>query len=128
MNMKQLECKLNELIPATTKDDEVKQRGLLSQRCLKEENQKFEGTQGISKNNRHSDFVPAFQDKVSGTCVISRFADGSPAPVHVLDGLPIAWITGYDEEGHVSTVRKGIVAGFLKDTHFYTRDEAALST
>ncbi|MCW8943972.1 MAG: dihydroorotase [Sedimenticola sp.] len=125
--MKQPECELNELIPATISDEEIKQRGLLSQHCLKEENQKFKGTQGISQNNQHADFVPAFQDKISGTCVISRFADGSPAPVHVLDGLPIAWITGYDEEGHVSTVRKGIVAGFLRDAHFYTRDEAAVS-
>jgi hypothetical protein len=125
--MKQPELEPYELIPATTNDEEIKQRGLLSQHCLKEENQKFEGTQGISQNNRHTDFVPAFKDNVSGTCVISRFADGSPAPVHVLDGLPIAWITGYDEAGHVSTVRKGIVAGFLRDAHFYTRDEAALS-
>jgi hypothetical protein len=123
--MKQPKLELNELIPIATDDQEIKQRGMLSQRSLKDENRKFKGSRGISQNNSLLGFVPAFQDSVTGTSIISRYADGSPAPVHLLDGLPDAWIASYDNEGHVRTVRKGIIAGFLKGTCFYTREEAA---
>lgn len=123
--MKQPELELNELIPTANTDLEIKQHGLLSQRCLEEENRSFKNSHGISQNNRQAGFVPAFQDSVTGTCVISRFADGSAAPIHILDGLPLAWITHYDVEGHVTGIRKGIIAGFIRGRRFYTRKEAA---
>ena len=123
--MKQTELELIEQTRPTDHEQEIKQRGLLSQQCLEEENRRFKGSRGISQNNRSAGFIPAFRDSTTGTCIISRFADGSPAPVHVLDGLPHAWVTRYDAEGHVTAVRKGIISGFLRGLSFYTREEAA---
>lgn len=107
------------------REKELTRRGLLSAQALRRQNQRYRGTGGISANNQASGFIPAFYDTVSGRNAISRFADGSPAPLHVLDGLPTEWIRHYDDEGHVSEVREGIIAGFLRAGRFYTREEAA---
>jgi hypothetical protein len=89
------------------------------------QNAAFAGTGGISPNNRQAGFLPAYQNTVTGEIVISRFADGSPAPVHVLEGLPADWVALRDAAGAVVRVLDAIVAGFLRDGAFYTREAAA---
>lgn len=107
---------------SNTKSD----RELCEQQLLRE-NIEFSGTQGISENNRKSGFLPAFLDTYSGISVISRFTDGQPAPIHILDGLPKQWIKSFDENGAVATVREGIIAGFIRAGRFYTREEAVIA-
>ncbi len=51
-------------------------------------NRRFAGTAGVSAGNREQGFRPAFFDTDKGSVHLSRFADGRPAPMHVLDGLP----------------------------------------
>ncbi len=92
---------------------------------LASQNSTYAGTGGISCNNRSAGFFPAYQNTQTGEIVISRFADGSPAPVHVLDGLPRSWILTCDETGCVRQALQGIVAGFVRDGAFYTREAAA---
>ena len=46
--------------------------------------------------------------------------------LHLLVGLPEEWVTGRDENGHIVAVRDTIVAGFVRDEVFYTREEAAV--
>ncbi|MCB1870076.1 MAG: hypothetical protein KDI43_16565 [Gammaproteobacteria bacterium] len=103
---------------------EMKLRGILSEQLLRDQNQEFADTAGVSAGNREKAFVPAFQNTRNGECVVSRFADGSDAPIHVLDGLPRHWITSVDESGHVTAVDEAVIAGFLHDGRFYTREEA----
>lgn len=110
---------------AFSREYEQKLRGVLSEQLLRRQNRLFANTAGVSKHNGKMGFTPAFLDTRSGVSVISRFADGSPAPVHVLDGLPERWITAFDENGHVTAVRAGVIAGFIHSGHFYTREEAA---
>jgi hypothetical protein len=100
-------------------------RGMLSEQLLKTQNRLFEGTMGISQNNHGAGFVPAYLDLHTGRAVESRFADGRPAPVHLLDGLPAAWVAERAPDGRVVRARDGIVAGFLRDGRFYTREQAA---
>ncbi|WP_295392612.1 hypothetical protein [uncultured Thiodictyon sp.] len=100
-------------------------RGALTQLSLRDENILFERTRGISLNNDRHGFLPGFRDNESGDLAISRFADGSAAPLHVLDGLPENWIAERDEHGHVTHTCPGLVSGFIRDGRFYTRDEAA---
>lgn len=100
-------------------------RGILSQRLLRAQNIAYAGTGGVSCNNRSAEFVPGYMDTESGVAVVSRFADGRPAPIHVLDGLPEGWIRCRNASGQVSMARAGVVAGFLRGGRFYTREEAA---
>lgn len=109
---------------STETEQEMKLRGVLSEQLLRDQNREFAGTAGVSAGNRSKAFVPAFQNTRSGECVVSRFADGSEAPIHVLDGLPSHWITSVDEGGHVTAVDEAVVAGFMHKGRFYTREEA----
>jgi len=119
---------VNEDLRIKERERERKTRGILSNQLLKEQNEAFEGTNGTSHNNRDNGFIPAYYDRTSGRSVISRFTDGRPAPIHVLDGLPEEWVAQKDSAGHVTKVRAGIVAGFLRHGRFYTREEAAKAT
>ena len=98
---------------------------LMTVKTLETQNRQFAGTAGISQNNRSSGFIPAFCDMETNTVEPSRFASGMMAPVHVLDGLPAAWIEDRDAKGRVKAVKGSVIAGFLHEGRFYTREQAA---
>jgi hypothetical protein len=83
------------------------------------------GSGGVSAGNRAFGFRPAFRDAETDMVYASEFADGHPAPVHVLDGLPDEVVLARDAGGRVTAVKGSVIAGFLCDGKFYTRDEAA---
>ena len=58
-------------------------------------------------------------DKIYRAC----FASGLPAPVHLLDGLPDELVVARDAAGRVVAVKQSMIAGFVKEGVFYTRDE-----
>ena len=97
----------------------------LSGRELQVQNAEYAGTAGVSRNNRGAGFVPAYRNTETGQTVISRFSDGRPSPVHVLDGLPEAWVSARDASGGVRKVSMHVIAGFVRDGVFYTREAAA---
>lgn len=92
---------------------------------LRSENIDYEGTRGISQNNRASGFRPAFLDTSSGRIEISRLKDGQEAPIHMIGWLPKEWAVMVDENELVIELKPEIVAGFERGGSFYTRDEAA---
>ncbi len=94
-------------------------------RTLEMENRTFAGTQGISQLNRHMRFVPGFLDQETGSVYVSCRDDGTPCLVHILDGLPEHLVVERNACGKVSSIKGSIVAGFLRDGRFYTREQAA---
>lgn len=92
---------------------------------LRSQNSHFAGTGGVSPNNRAAGFVPAYLNTATGDTVVSRFADGRAAPVHLLEGLPDPWVLARDAKGQVARVSDAVVAGFLYRGRFYTREAAA---
>jgi hypothetical protein len=100
-------------------------RGILSRQRLRAENRVYAGSGGVSQENWHGGFTPAYLDTQTGIALPSRYADGVPAPIHVLDGLPPHWVLDRDARGRVLRVRPGVIAGFLRNGRFYTREEAA---
>jgi hypothetical protein len=114
-----------------TKQDQERARrlrGVLTEASLQNENVLYASTRGISQNNGSFGFRPAYLDGGSGEAVLSCFSNGTPAPVHLLDGLPESWILGRDHAGHVTATRPGIISGFIRDGRFYTREEAITAT
>jgi hypothetical protein len=95
---------------------------------LVKENIKHMADGGISQNNREEGFVAAFRDEESGTVALARFEDGTPAPVHLLDGLPEDWVLERDDTGRVKSIKPSVVGGFVRQGRFYTRQEAAEAT
>ena len=91
---------------------------------LEQENRRFVGTCGTSQNNRGLGFRPAFLNSSTGQVHLSCFANGRPAPVHVLDGLPEDLIEERDASGRVARVSGAVVSGFERLGQFHTREEA----
>jgi hypothetical protein len=102
-------------------------QGICGIPLLEEENRRFADSPGISINNRGSGFLPAFKNSLSGYSVVSRFADGCPAPIHIIDGLPDEWLEGRDINGEAIGIRPHIISGFLRNGRFYTREEVSLA-
>lgn len=92
---------------------------------LAEENRQFAGTGGVSEGNAQANFAPAFQDATTGQIAVSRFQDGRPAPFHLLDGLPEAWIIERDLKGRVVKINASIISGFIRLGEFFTRQQAS---
>jgi hypothetical protein len=92
---------------------------------LRAENRAFRGTGGLSENNRQRGFSPAFLDRSTGRVFRSCFANGCPAPMHLLDGLPEELVLARNDRGCVTAISNTVVAGFLREERFYTRDQAA---
>ena len=98
---------------------------LLTADSLKQENLEFYGTAGVSHENRGNGFTPAFCDTETGRVEISRFHNGQPAPMHLLEGLPEGWIIERDAASKATAVKHSVITGFVRDNCFYTRAQAA---
>jgi len=92
---------------------------------LREENEIYAGTGGVSENNACARFLPAFMDRSTGRVEPARKENGTPAPMHLLFGLPEEWVSARDVDGHITALKDTIVAGFVRDGVFYTREQAA---
>lgn len=96
----------------------------MNTQTLQIENRRYRGTGGVSRNNRGQGFRPAFLDTSTGTIHLSCFANGNPAPIHVLDGLPDALIETRDNAGRVTRTKVTVISGFERSGRFHTREEA----
>ena len=92
---------------------------------LRDENEQFAGTGGVSENNCYARFAPAFRDAETGRVELAHLESGAIAPMHLLCGLPEEWVTGRDAAGQIAALKDSVVAGFVRDGLFYSRDEAA---
>ena len=97
----------------------------MTPQTLHRENQTYQHSGGVSPNNRDAGFHSAFRDNATGRVYLSRFGDGRPAPLHLLDGLPDELIERRDAGGRVVAAKQTVIAGFLRADRFYTRRQAA---
>ena len=97
---------------------------LLTNKQLENENIRYQGTNGVSQQNHHSGFIPAFCDMDTGRTELSRFANGAIAPLHLLESLPQEWVEKRDSFGNVLAIKASVITGFIKRGCFYTREEA----
>ncbi len=113
------------MITTTVNSLKVTKKRALSPAMLGWENQRFAGTAGVSSENRQQGFRAAFMDSASGVVHLSRFADGRPAPMHLLEGLPAELVIRRTRSGRVEAVKPSVVSGFLRGERFFTREQAA---
>lgn len=92
---------------------------------LRQENRDYLHSGGRSEENRGAGFLPAFLDLETRTIYASRFADGRPAPFHLIDGLPDEVVVARNAGGRVRAVKASVVSGFVLAGRFYSREEAA---
>ena len=97
----------------------------VTEQRLERENLRYRGRGGVSAESRPLGFQPAFADRETRAIYLSRFADGRPAPCHLLDGLPRELVVSRRPCGRVAAVKGSLVSGFVRAGRFYTREEAA---
>ena len=97
----------------------------VTSKTLESQNVVHRGSGGISQENCHQGFCPAVLDSETGSIYVSRYADGKPAPMHILDGLPQDIVTQRTEDGKVKAIKPTITVGFVRHGEFYTRQQAA---
>jgi hypothetical protein len=97
----------------------------LSTERLHEENRVHARSGGRSEDNCGLGFRPAFLDFETQTIYESRFANGLPAPFHVLDGLPEEVVVDRAASGRVVSAKATLISGFVRKGFFYTRTAAA---
>ncbi len=99
----------------------------MNEHRLLSENRVYRGTGGISQENWSKGFVPAFLDIETGLVYRSCFADGRPAPIHLLEGLPAHLLRRTHATGQPAATDTTLVSGFLRQGKFLTRAEAAVA-
>jgi hypothetical protein len=92
---------------------------------LEQETIAYRGSGGVSADNRHFGFRPAFRNTETGRVYPSRFADGRLAPIHMIDGLPDEVVVARSAAGKAISVKDSVQSGFTLNGCFYDRDEAA---
>lgn len=97
----------------------------LSQSALARQTLELRGSGATSQDNAGQGFLPAFRDTATGQVYPSCFADGRPACVHILEGLPADLAITRDEQGRIFTVKPSVEPGFVLAGRFYTREEAS---
>jgi hypothetical protein len=97
----------------------------MNERRLLNENAAHAGTGGVSRGNAGMGFRPAFLDVATLTIYPSRFADGRPAPFHILDGLPDEVVADRLASGRVVAAKASVISGFERGGFFYTRRAAS---
>lgn len=97
----------------------------LSAAVLRDQNRCFLNTGGRSQENGSEGFRPAYHDTDTGKIYLSCFADGRPAPIHLLEGLPAELAVSRDDHGRTTAAKATVIAGFVRNDRFYTRQEAA---
>lgn len=98
---------------------------LVNQERLEQENALYAGTGGVSAGNQRLGFRPAFLDCATMQVYPSCFADGTPAPFHLLDGMPEDVVLDRAANGRVKRVKSSIISGFERGGFFYTRRAAS---
>ena len=98
---------------------------VLNDAALRQENALHGGTGGCSQRNAGLGFRPAFFDFATHAIHLSRFANGRPAPFHLLEGLPDEAVAIRSAAGRVIAAKPTIVSGFERNGYFYTRSAAA---
>jgi hypothetical protein len=98
---------------------------LMNVKRLQQENVIHALTGGVSSGNAALGFRPAFLDSSTLAIYPSRFADGRPAPFHLLDGLPDDVVIDRLASGRVVAAKSSLISGFERGGFFYTREAAA---
>src|SRR5258705_9928674 len=64
-------------------------------------------------------FQPAFFDFLTQTLYPSLFADGTPAPFHILEGLPAEVIVDRARSGRVVSTKATLLRGYERNGFFF---------
>ncbi len=109
--------------PARTAEEAMEP--FMSPERLQQENRSQVAPGARSEENANLGFTPAFLDFETQVVYPSCYANGRPAPFHLLDGLPEEVVADRAPNGRVICAKATLISGFVRNGFFYTRTAAA---
>lgn len=92
----------------------------ISSVALEKQETTYQKISGFNLSSLCVGLVPAFRDLSTNETHLSMNADGIISPIHLVEGLPIDWVTEWDTSGFPVSLRPGIIAGFFRGEKFFT--------
>lgn len=68
-------------------------------------------------------FTPAFRNLTDNETHLSTADDGTIAPEHRIDNLPIEWVSEWASNGYARSIIPSVIAGYIRADRFYTLPE-----
>ena len=95
----------------------------MSQARVAEQQGAFSQLGGAVFRDASFGFMPAFKDSHTNETHLSVYRTGELAVIHILDGLPNYWVAEWGEDGRPTSLKAGIIAGFVRYGEFFTLSE-----
>lgn len=96
---------------------------LISTIALEKQQKTYQKISGTNISDLCVGFIPAFRDLSTNETHLSITPEGRVSPIHLIDGLPLDWVTEWDLEGYPKSLKSGIIAGFFRGENFFTLEE-----
>ena len=96
---------------------------LISSTALQKQKTTYQKLSGVDISDLCVGFLPAFRDLRTDETHLSITAEGEVSPIHLIESLPIDWVTEWDDKGRAVTLSPTIIAGFFRGEQFFTLQE-----
>jgi hypothetical protein len=73
---------------------------------------------------RDDDIMPAYRDTRTNAVYVAKLHDGTPSPLHTLEGLPRELIDKFDDTGSPLQLKPFVDVGFVIGERFFTSSES----
>jgi len=96
---------------------------LISSTALEKQESTYRKISGMNMSDLCVGFIPAFRDIETQETHLSMTQEGCISPIHLIEGLPLDWVTEWDVAGHAKTLKRSVIAGFFRGDEFYTLEQ-----
>ncbi len=96
---------------------------LITSTALQKQKNTYQKLSDVDISDLCVGFLPAFRDASTGETHFSVTPEGALSPIHLIESLPIDWVSEWDDEGRAVALRPTIIAGFFRGERFFTLDE-----
>ena len=96
---------------------------LISSTALEKQESTYRKISGMNMSDLCVGFIPAFRDMDTHETHLSVTQEGNISPIHLIEGLPLEWVTEWDIAGHAKTLKRSVIAGFFRGDQFFTLEQ-----
>ncbi len=87
---------------------------------LEQQQQTYQTISGVDLSHYCVGMIPAFRDLATNETHLSLTSTGEVSPIHLIENLPIGWISEWNEHGDAVALKPTVIAGFYRCEKFYT--------
>ncbi len=93
---------------------------LISASGLEQQQKTYQTISGVDLSHLCVGMIPAFRDLATDETHLSVTRTGKVSPIHLIENLPVEWVTEWNEHGFAVALKPSVIAGFYRCEKFYT--------